>query len=231
MNWVLIGVAVILLGYTIAGFSKGFLKVVYSLVSWIVILVSVVVVSPYIQDYIKNDTDLYNKVIVYCEETIEKEIENYKGEAVGSLTDNEIFQSITEQLPEQLVEELTAQAQELTDGFIAEQGIYGKTAVTIADLLLKGVATLAAIVIGIIASGVISMVLGVVSKLPIIGTVDHLLGLAAGAVNGLLVIWVVFYLIAVLSATPIGSDVIAQINASEYLMFLYEKNPILSIIK
>ena len=37
------------------GFSKGFLKIVYSLVSWIVILVVVIVATPYIENYLKND--------------------------------------------------------------------------------------------------------------------------------------------------------------------------------
>lgn len=216
--------------YFVGIYNSRFFKRIFKGSIWILILASVVVVSPRIQDYIKNDTDLYNKVVSYCEETIEKEIEKQKDEAVGSLTDNEIFTLITEQLPEKLLEDLTSHAQELTGGLIAEYGIYGKTAVTIADLLLKGVATLAAIVLGIVASGVISIVLGLISKLPIIGTADHLLGLAAGAVNGLLIVWVAFYLIAVLSATPIGSNIITQINASEYLMFLYENNPILSIM-
>lgn len=233
MNWVLIAVAAILLGYTIAGYSKGFLKIVYSLISWILILVFVMAAAPYIQDYLKNNTNIYNKVISYCEEAIrtqaEKSMEG-SGEAIVDLTDSEIYTVLAEMLPETLIEDLKSPADELADSFIQESGIYEKTAVTMADLFLKGISTLAAIILGIAASAFVSVILGVVSKLPLIGTVDHLLGLVTGAANGLLIVWIIFYLSATLCATELGSEIIAQINANEYLMFLYQNNPILSLL-
>lgn len=233
MNWVLIAVAAILLGYTIAGYSKGFLKIVYSLISWILILVFVMVATPYIQDYLKNNTGIYNKVVAYCEEAIrtqaEKSIEG-SGEVITNLTDSEMYEVLAEMLPETLIEELKSHTNELANGFIQENGIYTKTAAAMADLFLKGISTLMAIILGIVASVFVSVVLGVVSKLPLIGTVDHLLGLATGAANGVLIVWIVFYLAATLCATELGSEIIAQINANEYLTFLYQNNPILSLL-
>ena len=83
MNWVLILVIAILAGYTLAGFSKGFLKIVYSLVSWIVILVVVIVATPYIENYLKNDTGIYNKVVAYCEEMIREQAQKELAEKTG----------------------------------------------------------------------------------------------------------------------------------------------------
>lgn len=233
MNWVLILVLAILAGYTLTGFAKGFLKIVYSLVSWIIILVFVVCATPHIQNYLKNDTDIYNKVVAYCEEAIreqaEQEMEENGGD-VSALTENELFAAIAEKLPEDLLENIKEQTDEITGELIENYGLYDKTAVALADLLLQGVSTLAAMIAGAIVSALISVVLGFIAKLPLIGFTNKVLGLVAGAANGLLIVWIAFYLVAVLCATQLGSTIITHIYASEFLTFLYENNLVLSIL-
>lgn len=233
MNWVLILVLAILVGYTLTGFAKGFLKIVYSLVSWIVILVFVNCATPHIQNYLKNDTDIYNKVVAYCEQAIREQAEQEMEESGGdisALTDNELFAAIAEKLPENLLEDLKEQTSEITDELMESYGLYDKTAVALADLFLQGVCTLAAMLAGAIVSALLSAVLGFIGKLPIIGFANKVLGLAAGAANGLLIVWIAFYLVAVLCATQLGSTIITHIYASEFLTFLYENNLVLSIL-
>lgn len=233
MNWVLILVIAILAGYTLTGYAKGFLKIVYSLISWVVILVFVSIATPYIHDYLKNNTDVYNKVVAYCEEAIrekaEQEIEESHGD-MSALTENELFAAIAEKLPEDLVQNIKEQTGELTGDLMENYGLYDKTAVAMADLFLKGISTLAAMFAGAILSALISVVLGFIAKLPLIGFANRILGLAAGAANGLLIVWLAFYLVAVLCTTQLGSEVITHINANEFLTYLYENNPVLSIL-
>lgn len=234
MNWVLILVIAILAGYTLAGFSKGFLKIVYSLVSWIVILVVVIVATPYIENYLKNDTGIYNKVIAYCEEAIREQAQKQlteRGEgAAEALSENELFTVIADKIPEELLENLKMQATELTDEWMDDQGLYNKTAVAMAELLIQGISTFVAIILGVIISIMISALLGFISHLPIIGFTNRILGLAAGAVNGLLIVWIAFYLVAVLCTTKLGSTVITQICENELLLYLYENNIVLALL-
>ena len=234
MNWVLIAVIVILAGYTLTGYTKGFLKIIYSLVSWIVILAFVMFATPYIQDYLKNNTDIYNKVVTYCEEAIrekaEQKVESENGDTLDALTESEVYGLVSEMLPEELLENLQEQATEITDGIIEDYGLYNKTAVALADLFLQGISTLAAMIAGAIVSAMLSAVLGFIGKLPLIGFANSLLGLAAGAANGLLIIWIAFYLVAVLCTTEIGSNIIAQIYENEFLTYLYENNVVLSLL-
>lgn len=233
MNWVLILVIGILAGYTLTGFAKGFLKIVYSLVSWIVILVFVICATPYIHDYLRSDTDVYNKVVAYCEDAIREQAEQElaeNGDDASALTENEIFAAIADKLPENLLEDLQVQTSEMTEAFIESYGIYNKTAVALADLFLQGVSTLAAMIAGAIVSALLSAVLGFISKLPLIGFANKVLGLAAGAANGLLIVWIGFYLVAALCATELGSTIITHIYASEFLTYLYENNLVLSIL-
>lgn len=233
MNWVLILVIAILAGYTLTGYAKGFLKIVYSLVSWIVILGFVIFATPHIQDYLRNNENIYNKVVAYCEAAIselaEQEVTESGGD-VSALTENELFAAIADKLPEDLLENLKEQADEMTGEIIENYGLYDKAAVALADLLLQGVSTLAAMLAGAIVSALISAVLGFVAKLPLIGFANKILGLAAGAANGLLIVWIAFYLVAVLCATELGSTIITHIYASEFLTYLYENNLVLSIL-
>lgn len=233
MNWVLILVIAILAGYTLTGYAKGFLKIVYSLVSWVVILGFVIFATPHIQDYLRNNTDIYNKVVAYCEEAISESVEQEMTESGGdmsALTDNELFAAIAEKLPEDLLENLKEQADEMTGEIIENYGLYDKAAVALADLLLQGVSTLVAMIAGAIVSALLSAVLGFIAKLPLIGFANRILGLAAGAANGLLVVWIAFYLVAVLCATELGSTIITHIYANEFLTYLYENNLVLSIL-
>lgn len=243
MNLVLIAVIGILAGYILTGYAKGFLKIVYSLISWFVILVFVVCVTPYIEDFIKNETEIYNKVVIYCEEALQKQtqqmLENSNSQT--TVSENELFAVIADKLPPKVLEELENKTSELAEGLknqtsemaqqlFVSQGIYGKTAIALADLFLRGVSTAIAMILGAIASRLVSAVLGFIEKLPLIGLANRILGLAAGAANGLLIIWLAFYLVAVMCTTEWGSDIISQIYANEFLIYLYENNLILSFL-
>lgn len=244
MNWVLIAVIGILAGYTLTGYGKGFLKIVYSLISWLVILVFVICAAPYIEDFIKNETEIYNKVVLYCEEALQQQTQQMLQNSSNSqnmLSENELFSILAEKLPPKVLEELEMKTSELSEGIknqtsemagqlLASQGVYGKTAVALADFLLQGVSTVIAMILGAIASAVISAVLGFVGKLPLIGFANRLLGLAAGAINGLLIIWFAFYLVAIMCTTELGGTIISQIYANEFLIYLYENNLILSFL-
>ncbi len=244
MNWVLIIVIGILAGYTLTGYAKGFLKIVYSLISWLVILVFVICATPYIEDYLKNETEIYNKVVIYCEETLQRQTQQALQAGRGSqnaLSENELFTAIADKLPPDVLEELENKTSELSEGLkdqtsemaeelLASQGLYGKTAVALADFFLQGVSTLIAIVLGAIVSALLSAVLGFIGKLPIIGFANRMLGLAAGAANGLLIIWIAFYLVAVMCTTELGSNIISQIYANEFLTYLYENNLMLTMM-
>ncbi len=235
MNWVLILVIVVLAGYTIAGYSKGFLKIVYSLISWLLILVFVTWATPHINDYLRNNTDIYEKVFEACEEQIqnktEEQLESGDTSSLTSLTENEMLAEILESLPVEALEQIMNSTAEAADQYLEEQGIYTNLASGIADLIMEGISFVLALILGGIASAIIVKVLGFVSKLPIIGFADSVLGLAAGAVNGLIVVWVAFCLVSLWSATELGSKVIAYIYEQDFLIWLYENNLILSILK
>ncbi len=234
MNWVLILVISVLAGYALAGYTKGFLKIVYSLISWVLMLVFVLGATPYIESYIKNETEIYQKMVVYCEEKICEQIaeqrEGVDVSGVISFTDNEMLAALAERLPEDVIENFFESAENAAGEFLENNDIYGKAAVGMAALMVQGISVILALILGAIASAILLKLIGIISHLPLIGFADSILGLAAGAVNGLIVVWVCFYLVAVLSATEFCSMVASYIYANEFLTWLYEKNILLTLL-
>ena len=235
MNWVLILVIVVLAGYTIAGYAKGFLKIVYSLISWLLMFVFVIGATPYIENYLRNETELYQNLVSYCEEKVrtqtESQIETEGNGATSSIIEeNEILAMIMDNLPQEAIEQILNQTSEAANELIESYDIYGKAAVSMAELMLKGISFVVALIAGGILSAIIVKLIGFISHLPLIGFANSVLGLAAGAVNGLIVIWVAFYLVAAWSTTEFGATILSYIYANEFLIALYEKNIILSIL-
>lgn len=235
MNWVLILVIVVLAGYTIAGYTKGFLKIVYSLISWLLMMVFVIGATPYIENYLRTETEAYQKLVTYCEEKVraktESQIKTQSGGAVSTIIEeNEILAMIMEKLPQEAIEQILNQTSETANELVESYDVYGKTAASMAELMIKGISFVVALIAGAILSAVIVRLIGFISKLPLIGFANSILGLAAGAVNGLLVVWVAFYLVTVWSTTEFGATVLSYIYANDFLIALYEKNIILSIL-
>lgn len=69
--------------------------------------------------------------------------------------------------------------------------------------------------------------LDLISKLPVLNQVNHLLGMAAGVAYALLLVFVGGVVLTALSSTTIGSSLMEMVNDSAILSFLYNNNPLL----
>ena len=58
MNWLLVLTVLFVAANIVWGFYRGFLRVLYSMVAWIVILVAVSWLSPYVANYLTEHTRL-----------------------------------------------------------------------------------------------------------------------------------------------------------------------------
>lgn len=79
----------------------------------------------------------------------------------------------------------------------------------------------------LIVALLIRLILGVLNlfaSLPVVRSVNALGGLAIGLAEGLLLIWILFLLLSLFSATPAGSTLMQQVYASPFLTTLYNSN-------
>ena len=70
MNWLLIVVVVLWAFYIVRGYKKGMLKMLYSLVSWIVILILVTMATPYMTEFLTANTSIEQNIHKTCKEKL-----------------------------------------------------------------------------------------------------------------------------------------------------------------
>ena len=70
MNWLLIVVVILWAFYIVRGYKKGMLKMLYSLVSWIVILILVTMATPYMTEFLTANTSIEQNIHKTCKEKL-----------------------------------------------------------------------------------------------------------------------------------------------------------------
>lgn len=220
MNLLLIAVLVLFAGNIYWGYKKGFLRVAYSLVAWILALAIVSFVTPFVTDFIINSTEVDTK--------IQQEITVKLEEMVAS-SDVEI------KLPEVISTKVLGLDVSQTEGGVINQvlqqtGAYAEVATKLMMLVINAACFIVVFIAAKIALAVVEKVLGFIHKLPLIGDADKFLGIAAGAVKALVVTWMVMAVVALLSTTENAAVIVEMIYGSAPLTWLYENNLILNMM-
>ena len=252
MNWLLVGVLFTLAFCTIKGYQKGFIRVAFSLVSFFLVIAFVTWAEPYISDYLENNTGIYTAIQEKCEEQLKKSVENganaeekeqatqdveNAGESTGadpSAEEGNEPKSSLEMagivLPKAWEQQLIDHGIGVADQFLENSGVYTQIAEILAHYIISGIAFFLAYVIAVVLLKVISRLLNLVSRLPVIHGVNKMLGVAAGFIQGMLYVWLFFYLIAICCTSSFGIQMNRYIDQSSLLTWLYNNNPLLGLL-
>lgn len=231
MNWVLL-LVLLILGYNIIrGYRKGFLRIVYSLVSWVIVLTFVTVTTPYINTYLMEYTTLYEQIEKKCSEQIKKSVEE-KQKSVQSENslDNQELSQFGIMLPDSVVNDIFDKTGNVAGEIMAQSGLYDEIAKRIAEFVVEGIAFLIALVAAWTIVHIIARMLRIVSRIPVLSGVNRTLGVFAGGIYGVILVWIGFYIVAVTSTSELGGMLVTYIYQSNLLKYLYENNAILTIV-
>lgn len=202
-----------------SGFKKGFLKTAFSLVSWIVVLVLCNFATPMVTDLLIQNTDI--EVVV--EQTVNEKVMAMIEQAVQNSNVSELEATLPAELKDMLlgeyesISDLLSNTTELNLTPLVD-GIIGILGFVITVIILR------------IAMVVVEFLLGVVAKLPLIGPMDKLLGIACGAGKGFIWCWVILAIVAALALTGVNTEFAAYIAESELLTWLQDNNLLLNIV-
>ncbi len=228
MNWLLIVILAILAGNIVWGYKKGFMKVALSLVSWIIVLVMCYVATPIVAEGIVKNTPLPEIIQETVTDNLNDLIDEVVGDVAGALNTEQVAQ-IEAKLPAQLKEAILGEHETLAD-LITGTGDVQVDTTDLANGAAYLISLLLVVIVTRIGLMVVEKVLDLVSKLPLIGQADTLLGVAAGAIKGLIWSWVILTVIAVLAYTGANAELITLVNGSKILTWLYENNLILLVV-
>ena len=229
MNWLLIVVLALIVGNAIWGYKMGFMKVVLSLVSWIVVLVACYIVTPIAAEGIVKNTPLQEVIEETVNEKLNAAIDEVMGEVAGAL-DNEKIAEIEAQLPAQLRDAILGEHESLAE-LVTSTGEVQIDATDLANGAAYLISLLVVVIVTRIGLFILEKMFDLVAMLPLIGQANTLLGIVAGALKGFIWGWVVLTVIAVLAYTGANTELITLVNGSQILTWLYENNPIMMVVQ
>lgn len=232
MNWLLIGVLAVIILCVMYGYWKGFIRILFSLISIVVLMAFVTISTPYVAKFLEENTSLQTMIEEKCLERIRASAEkNIEDKLESQNTDRQkMLEDAGISLPDGIWEDLLDAGIGATDKVMEQSGMYQTLAENMSHFIVNGIASLAAFIVGVIALFVIARLLNLMSKLPVIREVNHFLGVLAGLMLGLAVVWIFLYLVAIFCTSPFGLLMTNYIQQSVVLTWLYNHNLILYLI-
>lgn len=214
MNWLFLGTVIFIFVMGVYGYSKGLLRMLYSVAALIISVLAMIIISPFLSSMLKSNKSVMELIQTPIENAIEKKVDD------GLDIEDVLYEYY--HLPDNISSKITNMVSE--DVEIAKAGVTESIARAIAEY----VCDLASYVIVFIAIRLILIVIGqllhIVEKLPVIKTMNRLGGTTLALVEALGCIWIFFIIIEVIGTSEIGRQLIQMIWQNDFLRMLYENN-------
>ncbi|MBQ7248139.1 MAG: CvpA family protein [Lachnospiraceae bacterium] len=214
MKYILITVFIaILAAMTVMGYHKGFLKTLVSMLSILLSILFVYFFSGPVTKLIDSNTGLRETI---RQSVYEKLLERSEEEA--AVTDEQ-QQAVADDsfIPGVILEAFNGE----TNPFGTQEDYNTRLSVHIADLAMKAAGMLVTLVLAFILIRILMGVAGVMNRIPLLGSVNRVLGAAIGLVQGLLILWVLCLAITAAGSTGLGSSCLEAIGESRILSAFY----------
>ncbi len=215
-NILLIIVVVFLALMALAGYKKGFLKIILSMAALIVTLVLAAILTPTITGFLKEKTPVYDSIYTRMESFVEGDVEE----------GNEDSNSSLEELPLPDIIKNALIDNNTGDSYV-EMGVNSAKAYTanaLTMMLLKAIAFILLFIVISIAFGILIALTSIFTKIPIIKGANKMAGLAAGLLEGIIILWILAMIVTAFGATTWGQSTLRMIDDSVFLSFLYNNN-------
>lgn len=213
---ILIGVVAVIGLFALVGYKKGMVKIVLSMIAMAVTYILAAALTIPVSMALKTATPVYTTI----EESVEKMVKEAK------IDDTKLDITAIEKLnlPSQIEEKLMDGAEKVTTGF-------NKYLVSsISNYILKALTFFILFVVIYIVLSIIIKVFDFVSKLPLLNTVNRAGGLAVGAAQGLIIVWIGCLVITAFGDKAWAQEAFRQVNDNKLLTFIYENNPIIFLV-
>lgn len=195
------------------GYKKGFVKVIVKLGTFLIALVLAFLLQSSVAKFIGEDIGFKNTIST----TVQNKLSDYaKSKEDDKKTDIKML--------EKTIDEINSAAEE------KKAEVIQKWANNIADFILKGSSFIIIFFTVAIVMGILSLILNTVVKLPVLNTLNGVLGLGTAVILMTVRIMILLTIIYFVSPLEIIQPVINYINTSCITKLLYENNIIVNIL-
>ena len=192
--------------FIFVGYKKGLAGSLIKLCSFVIALILALALYNPVANAIKDNTQID---------------ENIKSTIVETFGQQE--QTQEENMPKDLVQNISSEIENATSEAV------NNTAQSISDTIINIGAGIVIFIVTRLLLIIVSIFAKQIVKLPIIGLVDKVGGIAYGAVEGIVIIYIVLGLISLSSLIWVDNAVVTAITNSGIGSFLYNNNIILKI--
>ena len=192
--------------FIFVGYKKGLAGSLIKLCSFVIALILALALYKPVANAIKDNTQID---------------ENIKSTIVETFGQQE--QTQEENMPKDLVQNISSEIENATSEAV------NNTAQSISDTIINIGAGIVIFIVARLLLIIVSIFAKQIVKLPIIGLVEKVGGIAYGAVEGIVIIYIVLGLISLSSLIWVDNAVVTAITNSGIGSFLYNNNIILKI--
>lgn len=244
MNVLEIIILVLTAAFAIAGFQKGFVRKLASMLSLVLSVALVSFALPYVTQFLKDSTPVYDYIADKSEKIVSEQIaEMIAAEGADQAQTNQYLTGnasldrsdqvmvidglpIPETLKDMLLDYNNA------EGYANFQVSTFQDYVTqfLATMIMNVVSFLAAVILVQLILWAVIGALDILAHIPVVNTVNRLAGLLLGLLQALVCIWIFFLVLSMLSGTEAGYYLLSMVQESEILCRLYDSNLFLRIV-
>lgn len=226
MNWLRYVLLAVCILSALAGYRKGLVRTVLSMVSLILVTGLAIWMNPYVTDVLNERTTLPQYVEKKCLETFENN-EFLSGE------NQDVQKKWLESMgvPEELVNQIlgSGAVQDYQEEQLHSLASYAAKAVS--EKIMKGIAFFLTLVLAVVFVTIAVKIVELITEIPGISFLNRMGGAGLGVVRAVLWIWIFFAVVYCFQATHWGNVCMKQIQGDPALAWLRENNPVLLLLK
>jgi len=202
MNYLDIGVLVLVALCAFAGYRQGLVRTVYRLASFFIALILANILYPHVADFLRGSV-----IFTSIQNSIKRglNLESFVTEH-ATMRQAEIIDSLPIPMPAQLRELLHARVESDISGILRVDTIEEYISAFFADIAINGIAIVAVFLLVLIILSIAGGLINIVGKLPIIRTFNNWGGFAFGIIMGAGISWISIIVISMFFATSANPE-------------------------
>ena len=222
-NWLLWIVLIFLAVMIFVGLKKGLVKMLFSIISLIATIILTVIIGPHVATYLKDNTPVYETVQEKTCLFIENALIKMEDEAGESKKIEDL------PLPDVIKDWLLENNNEETYGIFGADSLGEYISEYVSNVVINAIAFVSTFLVIFIAIKLVVYFLDLLSKLPLLNGLNKTLGAALGLLEGFIILWLLCLLVTAGAGSEAGQTMLALINESEFLSFIYNNNYLMRV--
>lgn len=214
-------IAAILIVTTVQGFRNGGLRTFWSIGCTVVAIILSMMLNPMIVDFMNNQVHLNSyiekDVLEYLQEQTESDLEKAETEVQNQYI-NEL--ELPASWKKTLIKNNTTEGR----GKLVVEGFLEYVSKAIAEISVKVLSFILAFILVAVIMKMISLMFGIVDKIPLLSHVNKLVGAGAGFAYGLIIVWILMIVIAFVKNYEWGQAVLDLVLNNPVAAFFYHHN-------